>query len=50
LLAFGEAFDPEIPNPGFDIGFGIDGLDGLGTLTEAQRRALVLSRGMEGRR
>jgi cellulose synthase (UDP-forming) len=50
LLAFGEAFDPEIPNPGFDIGFGIAGLDGLGTLTEAQRRALVLSRGMEGRR
>jgi cellulose synthase (UDP-forming) len=50
LLAFGEAFDPEIPNPDFDIGFEVSGLQGMAGITDAQRRALVLSRGMEAGR
>jgi cellulose synthase (UDP-forming) len=50
LLAFGEAFDPEIPNPDFDMDFTVSGLEGMVPVTDAQRRALVLSRGMEAGR
>lgn len=47
LLAFGEAFDPEITNPGFtsSVGVGAHGMMPGGTI--GQRQMQTLTRGME---
>ncbi len=46
LLAFGEAFDPEIPNPGLDRNIAEAGLMGRAGSLRPERRAHVMPRGM----
>lgn len=47
MLAFGEAFDPVITNPGFDIDRPAAGLTGLPEMFAANRQAERLSRSLE---
>jgi cellulose synthase (UDP-forming) len=49
MLAFGEAFDPEITNPGFDPSLGVSGQDIIPGTRVGYRQLQTLSRGMEPR-
>lgn len=47
LLAFGEAFDPVIPNPGFYMDQPSAGMPGMPGVIAAKRQANILSRTLE---
>ncbi|MFN7002673.1 MAG: UDP-forming cellulose synthase catalytic subunit [Roseinatronobacter sp.] len=47
LLAFGEAFDPDIPNPGLDLELAEGRLAGQSGILAAKRQAQVLVRDIE---
>ena len=49
LLAFGEAFDPDITNPGFDPSLGVDGQGAFHGASVGYRQMQILARGLESR-
>lgn len=49
LLAFGEAFDPEITNPGFDPALGVHGQGTMSGAKLGHRQMQLLARGLEAR-